>query len=160
MEPMARAFLMGLERSNLFIGFFTRDLTGEEWLQRPAGVPNCALWTMGHLAHQRGRFLEMLTGRPCCEEGWGALFDLGSPASEADACPDLDSCRRVLDARLQDLRTWLEAATRKDLESPCAAPSDFFPSKASALTHLTHHEAHHTGCLSMVRRLLGKEKVA
>jgi len=159
MDAMARAFWLGLERSDMFIRVFTRDLEGPEWRRRPPGAPNCALWHLGHVAHQRGRFLELLTGRDHCEPGWGALFDLGAAPCPVDELPDVEDCHRVLSARLADLKAWLEGAGMEDLEAPPAVLSDFFPTRAAALTHLSHHEAHHTGCMSMLRRQVGRDKV-
>ena len=159
MNPVAKVFLQGIERSNMFIDVFTSGMEGEDWLRQPGGAPNCALWHLGHLAHQRGRFLEMLTGREHCEAEWGVLFDLGSPPCDGSALPDLETCRRVLDARLADLRTWLETAGKEDMAAPPARGTNFFPRRADALSHLSHHEAHHTGCLSMLRRMQGKDKV-
>ncbi len=159
MDPMAKTFWLGLERSNMFIGLFTKEMVGEDWLQQPPGIPNPAIWTIGHLAYQRAGVLEILTGRRTYDEAWGALFELGCESRDASLYPDVDTCRAFLDARLQDLKAYLDSATKEDLEEPPCVPSRFFQTKAAALVHLTHHEAHHTGCLSLLRRLLGKEKV-
>ncbi len=159
MNPMAKAFLLGLERSNMFIGLFSEGMTDEDWRKQPDGVPNPAIWTIGHLAFQRALFLEMLTGRRTYDEDWIPLFELGCDPREAAVYPDIDTCRAFLDARLHDLKAYLESADAEDLESPPCLPSKFFQTKTAALVHLTHHEAHHTGCLSLLRRLLGKEKV-
>lgn len=159
MVPMAKAFWLGLERSNMFIEFFSTGMVGEDWLQRPPGIPNPGVWILGHLAFQRGKFLELLTGRRTYDEAWIALFELGCDSQDARLYPHVDICRAFLIARLEDLKAYLEIATVEDLESPPCVPSKFFQTKAAVLVHLTHHEAHHTGGLSLLRRLLGKEKL-
>ncbi len=159
MNSTARAYWMGLERSNSFIDFFTTGMEGGDWLQRPAGAPNPAIWILGHLAHSRAAFLEMLTGQRMYEEGWEELAGLGVDPQDASVYPDVDTCRRVLDARLRDVKSYLETASEADLDSPPCVSSKFFKTKAAVLVQLSHHEAHHTGALSMLRRLLGKERV-
>ncbi|MCP4547846.1 MAG: DinB family protein [bacterium] len=158
MEPMAKAFWMGLERSNLFIGLFTSGMDGDDWLQQPQGVPNPAIWTIGHLAFQRAQMLELLTGRRTYDAEWIPLFRLGCDKEEADAYPDIATCLAFLDARLEDLKDFLENVTLEELRSEPCVKSQFFLTKGEVLIHLSHHEAHHTGCLSLTRRLLGKDR--
>ncbi|MCP4584154.1 MAG: DinB family protein [candidate division Zixibacteria bacterium] len=159
MDRMAEALWFGLERSNLFIGFFSQGMVGEDWLRRPPGVPNPAIWTLGHLAYQRALVLEMLTGKRTYDETWVELFEMGCEVREPEHYPDEVTCRAFLDARLQDLKAYLDTADAEDLDSPPCLPSKFFKTKAAVLVHLTHHEAHHTGNLALLRRLLGKDKV-
>jgi uncharacterized damage-inducible protein DinB len=159
MDPMAKAFRLGLDRSDEFIGYFTKGMEGDDWLKRPPGVPNPAIWTLGHLAFVRGRFLELLTGKKTYGDAWVPLFEIGCEPRDPREYPDVETCRAFLRVRIEDIRAYLETATREDLESPPCVPSRFFPTKAAALVHMTLHEAHHTGCLSLVRRMLGKEKV-
>jgi uncharacterized damage-inducible protein DinB len=158
-NPTAHVFWLGLERSNAFIDTFSEGLTGDDWFQKPAGLPNPAIWILGHLAHTRARFLEMLTGDKPVEEGWDALFDMGAEPRDPREYPSVEACRTALDARLADLKAYLETATVDDLQGPPSVPSEYFGSKASVLTLLSHHEAHHTGALSMIRRLVGKDRL-
>ncbi|MBK6897791.1 MAG: hypothetical protein IPH09_00470 [bacterium] len=108
MDPMARAFSLGLERSHLFVGLFTQGLEGGGGGPRGGGGPPA-----------------------------GARRPPGGPGAAPRAAPG-----------------------RGPPGAPAAAPAHrFFATGAAALAHLTHHEAHHTGCLSMLRRALGKDKV-
>ncbi len=75
MDPMAKVFWYGLERSNLFIDVFTEGMAGEDWARRLPGIPNPAIWTLGHLAYQRGVVLELLPGHHTCPENWPGVFD-------------------------------------------------------------------------------------
>lgn len=122
-------------------------------------MPNTAIWILGHLAHSRAGFLEMLTGQQSYEAGWEELFGMGVDPQDPSLYPDVATCRAVLDARLLDLKTYLETASEADLDSPPWSSSKFFETKGSVLAHLTHHEAHHTGALSILRRMLGKERL-
>ena len=93
MNPMAKAFWLGLERSNMFIELFSREITGKEWLLRPPGVPNSAIWTIGHLAFQRARMLELLTGQRTYDEKWVPLFKLDCESVDAGLYPEIEICR-------------------------------------------------------------------
>ena len=159
MNSTANAFWLGLERSNGFIDYFTTGMEGDDWLQRPRGVPNSAIWILGHLAHSRAGFLEMLTGQQSYETGWEELFDIGVDPQDPSLYPDIAACRAVLDARLLDLKTYLETASEAGLDSPPWSSSKFFKTKAEVIVHMTHHEAHHTGALSILRRMLEKERL-
>ena len=101
----------------------------------------------------------MLTGIETYEEGWHELFEGGLEPRDPKEYPSVEACRAVLEARLSDLKAYLETATQEDLEGPTCTDSKHFKTKASAIVHLSHHEAHHTGALSMIRRLLGKERL-
>ena len=159
MNPTAKAYWLGLERSNMFVDFFTTGMEGEDWLKCVSGIPNPAIWILGHLAQSRAGFVEMLTGRKTYEEGWDELFGMGVEPRDVSEYPSVEACREVLDARLADLRQYLESASEENLQCPPCTPSKYFETKASVLVHMTHHEAHHTGALSMIRRALGKDRV-
>lgn len=159
MIPMAKALWLGLERSNMFIEFFSSGLEGDDWLQTPPGFANSPIWHVGHLAYHRGLFLEQLTGKRTYDDSWKPLFDIGCDPVDPRKYPDIETCREFLKARLEDFKSYFEKVTVEELESPLDPPTKFFPTKAALLVHFTHHEAHHTGVLSAIRRSLGKEKL-
>ena len=159
MNPTAHVLWLGLERSNALIDTFSTGLEGDDWFQRPPGLPNPAIWILGHLAHTRARFLELLTGEEVQEAGWDDLFNMGTEPRDPGDYPSVEACRAALGARLADLKAYLETATVEDLQGPPNGLSEYFDTKGSVFAFLTHHEAHHTGGLSMTRRLLGKERL-
>ncbi|MFC2078840.1 DinB family protein [Candidatus Bipolaricaulota bacterium] len=159
MNSTANAFWLGLERSNGFIDYFTTGMDGDDWLRQPPGMPNSAIWILGHLALSRASFLEQLTGAQAYEDGWKELFGLGVAPQDPSSYPDVETCRSVLDARLDDLRSYLETVREEDFDAPPSNPSRVLKTKADVLVFLTHHEAHHTGALSLLRRMLGKDRL-
>ena len=159
MDNTARAYSNMLERSNAFVDYFTTGMEGDDWLKTPAGVPNPAIWILGHLAHSRAALVEVLTGESVCEEGWADLFEVGTDPRDPKTYPSVDRCRTVLGARMADVKAYLETASQEDLDRPPCTGSEYYKSKAAALTHLIAHEAHHTGALSLIRRLLGKDRL-
>jgi uncharacterized damage-inducible protein DinB len=160
MDPMAKAFATSFERSSKFVSYFTAGLEGEDWYARPAGTPNPAIWTLGHLAFHRGLFLELLSGERTYPESWRALFGMGcQPLADPHGYPDVATCLRYLKETHDALNAYLETASEAELETPPLQPSRFLALKADVLAHLVVHEAHHTGNVAVLRRLLGKEKV-
>lgn len=160
MIGMAKAFRMGIERSAKFVEVFTRGLEGEDWYAQPQGVPNPAIWTLGHIAYHRGLFYELVSGQRTYPDDWRGLFGMGcEPLADPHAYPSVETCQAYLSEAFELLVGYLDSATARDLAARPTIESRFLPTKADVLAHLVSHEAHHTGNLAAVRRLLGKEKV-
>jgi len=158
-NPTAQALWMEVERTNAFIDTFSTGLEGDDWLKRPDGLPNPAIWILGHLAHSRAKFLKLLVGKQLHDERWDELFDMGTEPRDPREYPSVEVCRAALDEQLATLQAYLETATEEDLQGPPAVSSEYFDSKVSVIAFLAAHEAHHTGALSMTRRLLGKDRL-
>lgn len=159
MTGMAQALQSGLDRSNLFLQFFTTEIEGDDWSRELAGFPNTALWTLGHLAFTRAYFYEMLTGKKIYEDSWKSLFNYGSPHANIEQLLPPEQCWDLAKAGYEHLSDFLANSTEEGLLSAPTIESNSFPTKLSIYIHLTHHESHHTGCLSMMRRVMGKEKL-
>jgi len=159
MNSTAKAYWLGLKRSDGFVRFFTSGLEGDDWHQQPAGAPNPPIWILGHLAHSRAQLLELLSGEKAYEEGWHGLFAMGVEPRSARSYPSVEKIHSVLAARKKDLKGYLETASEEDLESAPATSSGSLQTKGEALAHLSHHEAHHTGELPLLRRQLGKDRL-
>ncbi len=159
MEPMAKAIWLSYERSDLFIEFFSKGMSGEDFLACPEGTANPAIWIYGHLAYHRGYLLELLTGKKMNDEEATAQFGMGCEPVDYSAYPSVEASRTLMFDRLQVIRSYLEIATQADLELAPCAEQEYFETKLAALVHLTLHEAHHTGCLSALRQRLGKDRL-
>ena len=159
MNPTANAYWKGLQRSNTFIRWFTNGMEGDDWFQRPGGIPSSAIWILGHLANSRSYFYLCLTGKETFEPGWDKLFGMGTEQQDSSAYPTVEEIRGVLDARLADFESYLDTASLEDIEGATAIEQPDHATKADVLAMAIAHEAHHTGALSMIRRLLGKERL-
>lgn len=160
MLGMAKAFQMGIERSAKFVEVFTRGLEGEDWYAQPPGIPNPAIWTLGHIAYHRGLFYELVSGRRTYPDDWRGLFGMGcEPLPDPRAYPGVETCHAYLNEAYELLVGYLESVTARELAAKPTIESRFLPTKADVLAHLVCHEAHHTGNLALVRRLLGKERL-
>jgi len=159
MNPAAKAYWTGLERSNSFIKWFTQGMEGDDWFQRPGGIPSAAIWILGHLANSRSYFYLLLTGKETFEPGWPELFGMGTEQQVPSSCSPVEEIRAVLDARLADLKAFLETASVEEIEGATTVNEPPFETRGDVLAMAIAHEAHHTGALSMIRRLLGKDRV-
>jgi len=159
MDPAASAYRKGLERSDTFIRWFTKGMKGDDWFQRPGGIPSAAIWILGHLANSRSYFYLCLTGEETFEPGWPELFGMGTGPRDPSDYPSVEEIKSVLDARLADLKTYLETASAEGFERPPAIDEPDHKTKGHVLAMAIAHEAHHTGALSMIRRLLGKDRL-
>ena len=169
MIPAAAILWKGLERSDSFLDIFTQGMEGADWTTRIDGIPNTALWILGHLALTRAYFLSLLMdpfsaddewGPTFRMDEWGPLFGMGVEPQEADGFPDPATCRAVLKKEMGAIRSYLETATLDDLDAPPCHPTDpYLKTKAQIVVHMAHHESHHSGTLSMIRRQLGKDRL-
>jgi len=169
MIPAAENLWKGMERSQSFIEIFTHGLDGDDWTARMEGIPNTALWILGHLALTRGYFLGLLSESFSADEAWGPAFKMdewgpmlgmGVEPKDSDALPDPETCFDILQKGMDSIHAYLETATLEDLDAPPCHPTDpYLKSKAQIVVHMAHHESHHTGALSMIRRRLGKDRM-
>ncbi len=169
MIPAAKMLWKGMERSQSFIEIFTHGMDGDDWTTRLEGIPNTALWILGHLALTRAYFLGLLTETFSADAEWGPVFrtedwepilGMGVEPQDADGFPDPATCREILGKGMNVVKAYLESATLDDLDAPPCHPTDpYLTSKAQVIVHMAHHESHHTGVLSMIRRGLGKDRL-
>ena len=59
------------------------DLTEQEMVQQPAGVPNHGIWTLGHVIYSCQRVADGLGVEGWLPEEWESLFGYGSMPSSA-----------------------------------------------------------------------------
>ncbi|MCX7835858.1 MAG: DinB family protein [bacterium] len=159
MNQMALTLQKGLEKSNLFLKFFTTGLEGPDWTRELEGFPNSALWTLGHIAYSRAYFYELLSGKKIYQDAWKSWFEYGSPHTTVEQLPPLQECWTLAQIGFDHLIDFLSNVSEEDLLSAPYIASSSFATKLDLFIHLTHHEAHHTGSLSMMRRVMGKEKL-
>lgn len=148
------------ERAQVGITRYTNDITGDEWYARPADVPSPMIWTVGHLAVYRDISLAALTGEFHAPESWRKLFATSSePSGNPVDYPKPEELLAFLEATQGRLKAWFETCTEEDLAGPVGFDHPFLKTKLQAATMMPMHEAHHTGSLCLVRRLLGKKRV-
>jgi uncharacterized damage-inducible protein DinB len=145
------------------IGFMDKsvdDLSDEEMVQQPSGVPNHATWTLGHVIFSCQEMAAYLGAERWLPDDWESVFGYGStPRPEGELYPQRAGMQRLLadaNARLcHTLRTADTAVLGRQLSD------EDFPTTGHVLLQvIVAHTAYHAGQLAMWRRALGKESVA
>ena len=136
------------------------DLSEEQMVQQPIGVPNHATWTLGHIIHSCQGLAAELGVEPWLPDDWEAVFGYGStPSADPSLYPRKADMLAVLtdsvDRLRQKLLTMSESALRQSL------PDETMPTMGHLLMQVViAHTAFHAGQLAMWRRAIGKESVA
>lgn len=136
------------------------DLSEQQMVEQPAGVPNHAAWTLGHvIVSCQGIAAELATG-PWLPDDWEALFGYGStPLPDRSRYPSKAELLAALADAASRLRHILLAADPSALNR--SLPDDTIPSMRHLLLQVVvAHTAYHAGQLAVWRRAIGKESVA
>lgn len=136
------------------------DVTDEEMVEQPPGVPNHAAWTLGHIIISCQGMATELGAMPWLPDNWESVFGYGStPRSEEQGYPE----KAQLQSLLADSATRLSDTVRGVGASVLGQqlPDEDFPTMGHLLLQVVvAHTAYHAGQLAVWRRAMGKEPVA
>jgi len=147
-------------RTIAFVEAAVADLSDEDMILQPAGVPNHAAWTLGHVIHSCEAMAGELGVKPWLPEDWVLRFGYGSsPVAVVTEYPR----KAALLAALVEASRRLQSALVEAGESGLAEPLPDeplraeLPTKGHALLQiLAAHTAFHAGQLAMWRRAVGR----
>jgi hypothetical protein len=143
-----------------FLAQSTEDLTDEEMVEQPSGVPNHASWTLGHVIFSCQEMAVELGVARWLPDDWESVFGFGStPYSEGNRYPK----KAELLALLADATTRLKHALSDTNPSVLSRElgSEDFPTMGHVLLQvIVAHTAYHAGQLAVWRRAMGKKSVA
>ncbi len=152
------------DRTLVFMRNMVADLSDEEMVLQPAGAPNHAAWTLGHVIHSCEAVAAELGVSPWLADDWERLFGYGSLPKEVTGSPH--SSKAALLACLVEASGRLRAALASIEESRLADPlpdvktREILPTIGDALLQvLCAHTAYHAGQLAAWRRAIGREPV-
>ena len=133
----------------------TRDFSEQDSLFQPPPSGNCANWILGHILHSRMSLLRMLGETPPWDETKGTQYARGTAGidAESNALPYPE-----LLATYNETQGALLAAFDKAGDAGLSQVSK----DKTLFDHMLFfhfHEAYHSGQLSIIRRLVGKEGV-
>ena len=156
MDEMVRVFeytIQFLERS-------VEDLTEEEMVGQPSGVPNHATWTLGHLIFCCQGMATEVGGEPWLPEDWESKFGYGStPSGRQEEYRTKSEMLALLDDAKGRLVERLRAVDASTLHR--ALEDDTFPTMFDLLLQVVlAHTAYHAGQLAVWRRAMGRESAA
>jgi len=156
---MIDEMIYSFQRSRAFLEKSVADLQEREMVAQPAGLPNHATWTLGHVAFSCQGLTVELGGKPWLPDDWEAPFGYGSkPSPEIASYPNRAEMLAFLadssDRLQQALRAIDNAFLNKSNES---LPDESFPTMGHLLLQVVvGHTAYHAGQLAVWRRAIGK----
>ncbi len=147
-----------------FVEQSVADLTEQEMVQQPAGVPNHGTWTLGHIINGCQGIVDGLGVEGWLPEEWESLFGYSStPTSVVSRYPKKTEMLAILADSANRLRQALLATNESTLEQPLPDERDreILPTIGHVLLQVVAaHTAFHAGQLAVWRRAIGKESVA
>jgi uncharacterized damage-inducible protein DinB len=162
-DPSIAALICCFASTVAFMQEQVADLSDEELLLQPAGAPNHAAWTLGHVVHSCHEIARILGADAWLPDDWEARFGYGSSPLNLSASPGLS--RSALLAALSDASQRLRAAllecgNRFGEALPGETSGNALPTVGDAVVQVVcAHTAFHAGQLAAWRRAIGKKPV-
>ena len=152
------------ERTLKFMEQSVADLSEQQMVQQPAGAPNHAAWTLGHIIYSCQGIAGELGVGEWLPDDWESVFGYGStPTSEVSRYPKKAELLTMLADSGSRLRQALLATNEAVLGQPLPDERvrEILPTVGDALVQIiAAHTAFHAGQLAVWRRAIGKESVA
>ena len=140
------------------------DLSDEELLLQPPGVPNHAAWTLGHIIHSCEAMAHELGVEPWLPKEWESQYGYGSsPAAVVQERPSKASLLAALQEASDRLRTALLGLDEAALAEPLPDENvrKILPTKGHAILQVVAaHSAYHAGQLAVWRHAIGRPSAA
>jgi len=133
------------------------DLSEQRMVEQPAGVPNHATWTLGHVIFSCQGLAAELGSKEWLPADWESVFGYGStPHADLERYPDKPELLTLLTDSAGRLRQTLLAVDESVLKKPL--PDEMFPTMAHLLLQVVAaHTAFHAGQLAAWRRAIGMQ---
>ena len=148
------------ERTVAFMHQSVADLSDEDLVLQPPGVPNHAAWTLGHVVHSCQAMAGELGVEPWLPGDWDSRFGYGSSPTAVDSqYPSKAALLMGLGDASQRLRTALLGMDQAALAEPLPDEQvrEMLPTKGHALLQVVAaHTAYHAGQLAVWRRAIGR----
>ncbi len=149
-----------LEYTLDFVTKSVADLSEEEMVQQPSGVPNHAMWTLGHLVFSCQGIAAELGAEQWLPDDWESIFGYGStPSTDLSLYPKKSEMLSHLADAASRLRQTLLAADESVVRQ--SLPDRIVPAMGHLLIQVVvGHTAYHVGQLAVWRRAIGKRPVS
>ena len=148
------------ERTVAFMQESVADLSDEDIVLQPPGVPNHAAWTLGHVIHSCEAMAGELGVKPWLPREWESRFGYGSsPTAVVSQYPNKAALLAALGEAGHRLRTALLEMDETALAEPLPDEQvrEMLPTKGHALLQVVAaHTAYHAGQLAAWRRAIGR----
>jgi hypothetical protein len=136
------------------------DLTEQQMVEQPTGVPNHGAWNLGHIIFSCQGVATELGAEQWLPDDWESVFGYGStPSSDLSRYPRKSEMLTLLADAANRLRQTLLAADDSVLRE--SLPDETLPTMGHLLLQVVvAHTAYHAGQLAVWRRSIGKGSVA
>jgi len=157
---MISVLLSTLNNTIKFINQSVADLSDQEMVEQPTGIPNHATWTLGHIIYCCQGVAVEIGFKGWLPDEWESIFGYGStPVSDVSRYPSKSELLKTLKdtgVRINHIIANLSETTMKQSLSNVDIPT---------IEHLVYqvvisHTAFHAGQLAMWRRAVGKKSSA
>ncbi|KPK65195.1 MAG: hypothetical protein AMS21_05390 [Gemmatimonas sp. SG8_38_2] len=140
-----------------FIEQSVADLSDHEMVMQPDGVPNHAMWTLGHMIYSCQGIAAELGSELWLPAAWESHFGYGSePLPDRGKYPSKSELSKLFTDSTNRLRETLLNTDESVLRR--ALPDDTLPTMGHLLLQVVvGHNAYHAGQLAVWRRAIGKE---
>ena len=148
-----------LESSLKFVELSVADLSEQEMIDQPTGVPNHGTWTVGHLIYSCQGIAAELGAEPWLPDHWESTFGYGStPSTELTQYPNKSEMLQLLADAANRLGEILVSLDESVLSR--SLPDETLPTMGHLLMQVVvAHTAYHAGQLTVWRRAIGKPSV-
>lgn len=148
------------ERTVDFLQKSVADLSDEDIVLQPTGVPNHAAWTLGHVIYSCQAMAGELGVPPWLPADWESRFGYGSsPTAVVSQRPSKAALLTALGEASKRLRAALLGMDQISLAEPLPDEQarELLPTKGHALLQVVAaHTAYHAGQLAVWRRAIGR----
>ena len=143
-----------------FIEQSVTDLSEQEMVEQPVGVPNHATWTLGHLIHSCQGIANELGTQQWLPNDLESIFGYGStPSSDLSRYPSKSDMLRALTNASDHLHQTLLSVGQSALKQ--SLPDQPLPTMGHLLFQVViAHTAFHAGQLAVWRHAMGKRSQA
>jgi hypothetical protein len=138
------------------------DLSEEEMVQQPPGVPNHGTWTLGHIIYGCQAMARELGVEAWLPDDWESVYGYGSrPTSTLSRYPKKAEMITMLTDAAHRLRQALLATNESAMGKPLPDGGELLPTVGHLfLQVVSAHTSYHAGQLAVWRLAIGKESVA
>lgn len=157
MDEAVKTLLFGLDKLDMMLNMYTRDLEPAHWAARPWSGLHSAQWILAHLALSLNQEAgEAQVFSPELDR----IFDYGAPTEEErESWPSPDELKRRYDQGREALAARWRARPLEEWLAPLPENRLGMENQLQAEMFTLEHAVYHVGQLGAIRRLLGLKGV-
>ena len=159
----SRQALLGVTNgARAWLKMWASDFSETEARASAGTHANPLAWQLGHVACTQDFIYSLFTGKPgvvpeSLHKTCGNACPEPTAATTFPSSPELWALLEKTQANIVGL---IESSSESELDRPPLQPHPFFPSLGQAIHTIATNEAFHTGQVGVLRKALGKKRIA